>query len=388
MNDIFHIALLLIKKKLRVLSKSEKLRLEELGATHSFIKNIRWGSLMQKVPEHATVDEKTAWNSVLDKAEKRNKKTSVLKLRKRRFKYVAAAFVIVLFSLAYVAIRNIKQVPPHAAPVSTVIKTGTDKATLTLEDGSEVTLGTETSYQAKNAHSNGKQIIYKPADDEGVPEIRYNYLTVPRGGQFFVQLSDGTKVWLNSESRLKYPVAFTGGKTRAVELLYGEAYFEVSPAADHKGARFTVRTQVQEVEVLGTEFNIKAYRDESNIYTTLVEGKVTVNTKDAKQVLAPSQQLDLNLTDNGITVSHVDVYNEISWKKGLFSFKSMPLKEIAKVLSRWYDVEVEFADSALEDVRFNGVLSKDQNLEEILNIIQNTNFINAYEIKNRKVTIK
>ncbi|AXP82048.1 fec operon regulator FecR [Mariniflexile rhizosphaerae] len=389
MNDVFHIAILVIKKKFKILTKVEELQLEQFKDKYLFIKNIRFDSLKQKVSEHATIDKEKAWNIIVDKLENRSKKSQILLFRRTWFKYAAAASIVVLLSLSYLAINNIKQANTHPPViVNTTIKAGTDKAILTLGDGSEVNLDTETPYQSKNIHSNGKQITYKPKTDSGTAEITYNYLTIPRGGQFFVQLSDGTKVWLNSESRLKYPVTFTDGENRLVELLYGEAYFEVSPSTEHKGSHFKVLTQGQEIEVLGTEFNLKAYRDEPNIYTTLVEGKVTVSTTNIKKTLTPNQQLDFDPVNQRTTISRVNVYNVISWKKGIFSFKSMTLKEIAKVLSRWYDVEVKFDNPALKEVRFNGVLGKDQDLEGILKNIQKTNFINAYEIKNRKITIK
>lgn len=195
-------------------------------------------------------------------------------------------------------------------------------------------------------------------------------------------------MWLNSESQLKYPVAFVDGETRQVELLYGEAYFEVSPSTAHKGSRFKVKTRMQNVEVIGTEFNIKAYKEEANIYTTLVNGKVQIGNATAKNILAPNQQSKLSINNDRIEIYEVDVYNEVSWRKGLFVFKGMSLKEISKVLSRWYDVDIEFANPAQGNIKFNGVLNKNQNLEEILTTIQTTKFINAYEIKNKKIIIK
>jgi len=270
--------------------------------------------------------------------------------------------------------------------VSNNIKVGTDKATLTLEDGSVITVGKGKVYTGGNVKSNGEELVYN-SKSATKSKISSNYLTIPRGGQFFVQLSDSTKVWLNSESQLKFPVAFVDGETRQVELLYGEAYFEVSPSTKHKGSKFKVKTQMQNIEVLGTEFNIKAYKEQTNILTTLVKGSVAISSATTKQILAPNQQSNLNLENNKITIAPVDVYSEISWKKGLFVFKSLPLKEIIKVLSRWYDVDIKFADPELGIVKFNGVLNKNQNLEDILKIIKNTNFINAYDIKNNKITI-
>ena len=163
------------------------------------------------------------------------------------------------------------------------IETGTDKAILTLANGSEIALIKGETYKGQNVSSDGKEIVY---NGKAVSkEITYNYLTTPSGGQFFVKLSDGTQVWLNSESRLKYPVTFLDGEIRQVELVYGEAYFDVSPSTAHKGLKFKVINQAQEVEVLGTEFNIKAYKDESNIFTTLIEGKVAVSILNKKAQL-------------------------------------------------------------------------------------------------------
>ena len=238
-----------------------------------------------------------------------------------------------------------------------IIEAGTDKAILTLEDGSSIDLEKGKTIQTKNIKSNGEELVYDSSNKTNA-EIAYNYLTIPRGGQFHIKLADGTLVWLNSESQLKYPVAFAEGKTRTVELVYGEAYFEVSPSTEHKGATFIVYNSSQEVEVLGTIFNIKAYRDETNIYTTLVEGKVNISTATTNQVLAPHQQSNLDLNNNSIKISPANINHEISWIKGLFSFKGKSLEEIAKVLGRWYDVEFKFLNPELKNVKFNGVLKK------------------------------
>lgn len=271
--------------------------------------------------------------------------------------------------------------------VNNQIKTGTDKATLTLEDGSRIVLEKGRSYHTKKATSNGEQIIYQ-ASDENSEEIVYNYLTIPRGGQFFIKLADGTQVWLNSDSRLKYPVRFTGGESREVELIYGEAYFDVSPAVNHGGAGFRVIHKMQEIEVLGTQFNVTAYTDENKVYTTLVEGKVAVQAGALNEVLEPGEQAALSSIAGAIDVASVDVFNETSWKEGVFSFEGKSLKDIMKVLSRWYDMEVVFDNKALEDVRFIGILGREQKIEEILSTIRETGFINGYSINEKKVILK
>ncbi|MEX0313102.1 MAG: FecR family protein, partial [Allomuricauda sp.] len=236
---------------------------------------------------------------------------------------------------------------------------------------------------------NGEEIIYTAADGKiAKSNIVYNYLTTARGEQFQITLADGTQVWLNSETQLKYPVSFIDGASRQVELVYGEAYFDVSSSTNHSGSNFKVYHKEQEVQVLGTEFNIKAYKDETNIYTTLVEGAVAVNYLENKQVLQPEQQSNYDLVSNSMMVTTIDIYNETSWKEGVFSFKKKSLKEIMKVLARWYDIEVEFENREAENAEFIGVLGKGQSIEEILSNIKSFEIINNYEINNKKVILK
>ncbi|MBJ6369393.1 FecR family protein [Snuella sedimenti] len=303
------------------------------------------------------------------------------------YKYAVAASILLLVSLTIFLNRN-ESKPNKVDPtvVNTPIEPGTDKATLTLEDGTVVALEKGNSFQTQNANSNGEEIIYK--DGKGkVKELVYNYLTIPRGGQFHIVLSDGTEVWLNSESQLKYPIDFIEGNKREVELVYGEAYFDVSPSALHKGAKFKVINQSQEVEVLGTEFNIKAYKDESNIYTTLVEGSVVVDNGNLKHNLTPNQQYILNPNTNNFSVAEVDVKTVTSWKDGVFSFIDVPLKDIMKVVSRWYDVDVVFENKTLESIEFIGVLDKKISIDEILSIIKSTS-INDYNINKKTITLR
>tara|TARA_B110000240_G_C13451643_1_gene432788 strand:+ start:85 stop:1236 length:1152 start_codon:yes stop_codon:yes gene_type:complete len=328
-------------------------------------------------------DSKSARKEYLRKI--REDKRMFYKLKRSKvFKYAAAA-ILVLGMSYFFQLTILKTSTPLL--VNSNIEIGTDKAILTLNDGSELALEKGKSTQTKNANSDGKQIVYKTQEQKST-EIAYNNLTIPRGGQFVITLSDGTKVWLNSESQLKYPVSFIDGKPRRVELVYGEAYFDVSPSTDHKGSSFTVFNTSQEIEVLGTEFNIKAYRDETNMYTTLIEGKVSVKASESSQILKPNEQATLDLVKNSITISKVNVRDEISWKNGVFSFKRMPLKDIMKVLSRWYDIDVEFVNPELKDVGFNGVLGKDQKIEEILKIIKNYGIIKNYEINNKTILLK
>ncbi|TYA81913.1 FecR family protein, partial [Seonamhaeicola marinus] len=266
------------------------------------------------------------------------------------------------------------------------IHAGTNKATLTLEDGSKIALEKGQNYINNNIKSNGKELIYStPATTK--QSISYNYLTIPRGGQFLVNLSDGTKVWLNSDSQLKYPTNFIEGETRTVELVYGEAYFDVSPSTINNGTKFKVLNNHQTIEVLGTEFNIKAYKEDTHILTTLVEGKVMVTNHTNSTVLKPNQQSIITPNNNKIIVNTINVYNEISWKDGVFSFKNKPLKEIMMVLSRWYNVDVNFKNKNIEHELFGGSFDKTQNIEEILTMIQNATNM-SFIIQNGQVIIE
>lgn len=307
----------------------------------------------------------------------------------KAFKYAATAAIIfgMGFFLRDSIFKSSTETTPIIVNTTNAIEPGTDKATLTLEDGSTVTLEKGESFQMQNVNSNGEEIVYRK-DKQKTAELVYNYLTIPRGGQFYLVLSDGTKVWLNSESQLKYPVNFVEGEKRQVELVYGEAYFDVTPSSENNGAKFIVLNKSQEVEVLGTEFNIKAYKDEANIFTTLVEGKVAVKYEAGRQNLVPNQQLTYDTQAKITSIKNVDVYNETSWKDGVFSFERKPLKDIMKVLSRWYDVDIIFDSQSLEEVKFFGNLEKDQNIQEILETIKRFKTIEAYEITGKTIILK
>lgn len=320
----------------------------------------------------------------------RNEKNRIRRNRFRNvFKYAAAAvFTGVLISGFFFKDKSLNNTEDEIPEVTTnnIIVPGSDKATLTLDDGSQITLEEGKSYKEGHVNSNGEKIVYTSSETKS-SKIKYHYLTIPRGGQFFIKLSDGTQVWLNSDSQLKYPINFVDGENRTVELVYGEAYFDVSPSTEHKGTKFKVINNAQDVEVLGTEFNIKAYRDEVNVYTTLVEGKVSVFNEDLKQDLIPNQQSNLDIDSKRITVSVVDVEPEVSWKNGVFSFRGKHLKDIMKVLSRWYDIDVIFENKELELLKFKGVLSKNQSIEEILSIMK-SGTITDYKVMGKTIIIK
>ncbi|CAL2108594.1 transmembrane sensor [Tenacibaculum sp. 190524A02b] len=260
---------------------------------------------------------------------------------------------------------------------------GKTKAVLTLGDGKQIVLEKGKSYAKDNMTSNGEELKYEALVTNN-DKIEYNYLTIPRGGLYHLTLSDGTKVWLNSDSKLKYPKAFKSLAPREVELLYGEAYFEVTSTTEK--TQFLVKSPRHIVKVLGTKFNIKAYSDEEEEQTTLVEGKVNIITANKSLQLKPNEQI--TITSTSIQVNAVKSEDYIVWKEGVFNFKKMPLSKIMKVLGRWYNVDIQFKREELRNIRFIGSLSKDQNIEEILETIKELGFIKNYTKSENQITIE
>jgi transmembrane sensor len=257
------------------------------------------------------------------------------------------------------------------------IKPGGDKAILTLANGSRIILdnvqngivATQSGISIRK-DANGKVVF--DASSVGVPDplLGFNSITTPRGGQYQVVLPDGSKVWLNAASSLKFPTFFSGNE-RNVELI-GEAYFEV---AKNKSKPFKVLSQNQTVEVLGTHFNINAYPDENFINTTLLEGSVKVskhsansNNESNERLLKPGQQAKLGAD---IQVSVADVQAAVAWKNGYFVFTHEPIQSIMRQISRWYDADIVY-QGKLTTENFTGTISRFENISEVLDMLQLT----------------
>ncbi|WP_417887703.1 FecR family protein [Zunongwangia sp.] len=322
---------------------------------------------------------------LLFKIRKMEQKKRVRKLWTRISGLAASVLIIISLSILLKKGQDSDTVP---VVINNEIKPVRNNAILLLETGKEVALEEGSALHTQNAVRSSEGLEYVQSSAKEDTEIAYNYLTVPRGGQFFVKLADETKVWLNSESKLKYPVHFPKSQSRVVELLYGEAFFEVSPSESHQGADFRVIHNEQEIQVLGTEFNIKAYSNEDKIFTTLVEGKVQLNTPRGKHILQPQQQAILNDNTYALSIHTVNLKEEIGWLTGEFIFRQKNLKQIMQVLSRWYDMDVIFENAELEDVKFVGRIQKDQEITEILDRIKNFGIIENYEINEKLVRLR
>jgi len=195
-----------------------------------------------------------------------------------------------------------------------------------------------------------------------------NILITPAGGQYEIVLADGSRVWLNASSSLKFPSVFNG-KDRKVELS-GEAYFEVSKV---KGQPFMVNAKDMQVEVLGTHFNINAYPDEQYSATTLAEGSVNVSGKNAAARLVPNEQA--KISGGKLGVQQVNIQDVLAWKDGYFVFANEDIQSIMRKLSRWYNVQIEYEDPAINE-QFDARISKYKNISEVLNVLQATGTIN------------
>lgn len=305
----------------------------------------------------------------------------VRRLQSPWFRRIAvAASVLVIAGAAWFMFRPSPGKETPAPATIATIEGASNKAKLTLADGSVIELdtlkdGSIAAVAGSNIRKSDDQLIYNNAG-----EASTNTLTTPRGGKFRLTLPDGTKVWMNSASSLTYPTAFNG-KNRTVDLS-GEAYFEVAKNAKQP---FTVNTQDLKVNVTGTHFNVNGYEDEGQVLTTLVEGGVQVQRRQETQALKPGQQAIAQQNTNSITVANANIKQVLAWKDGLFIFDGKQKSEILRELSRWYDIEIE-DKSGHSSTTYSGVLNRSLSLEELLDLLRESNVMNG-KISGRKLII-
>jgi ferric-dicitrate binding protein FerR (iron transport regulator) len=370
-------------------------------------KGLEEHSRKDSIPKVSDLEEHSRNNSTLmaKGIEEHSRKSSILKARGlekhsgisvyKKFIYAAAAAIVLL--VASTIILKLVSVKPDTQVSSVVtvedILPGGDKATLTLADGSVILLDSAANgLLSKQGNiqvmklSNG-QLVYNPTGENA--KSLFNRVSTPRGGQYRLVLADGTKVWLNAESSLRYPAAFTG-KERRVELI-GEAYFEVE-----KNASMPFRVTIQgkgEIEVLGTRFNVNSYADELNVKTTLLEGSVKITPGSGKTInrtlatyLSPDQQATISASGE-VSVEEIrNAENIIAWKNGKFNFgEGSDITDIMRQISRWYDVDVEYTGAI--DARIGGVISRDVNVSKVLEMLEMTGAL-KFEIQGRKVIVK
>jgi len=287
---------------------------------------------------------------------------------KRRGNYFAAAACIIIL-VGSILLYRYSAAPRQNEKPQTVkndVLPGYDGAILTLADGSQhildsVNNGVIATDAGSSISKKGSQIIYN--NISGQPQaVAYNVLSVPKGRQFKIVLPDGTGVWLNSASLLRYPTVFAG-KERVVEL-EGEAYFEVIHNVHHP---FVVKINNTKVEDIGTAFNINAYTDEPSVKTTLVKGSVKVSNNKVSRVLDPGEQA---VTGNDkLVVYAIDTSQVLAWKDGFFQFDDADMHTIMQQLSRWYNIEVIF-EGNITPRKFYGRINRNMKLSSVLNLLE------------------
>lgn len=291
-----------------------------------------------------------------------------------------AASIAVLLGTGIFYFTKTKEQIPQIAEKPQEIAPGGNRGILTLSNGKQIVLadisakdtiakeGEEDEVTIKMGANGVITYIINPnADASKIDANLFNTLSTPTGGQYNIVLADGTKVYLNAVSSIKYPTQFNGDQ-RMVEL-DGEAYFEV---AKNKNKPFIVKSGDQDIEVLGTHFNVHAYDNESVVKTTLLEGSVAVNYKNQKAILKPGQQSNVSDKFNKITIKQVDTEAAIAWKNGRFKFDNADLKTVMRQLERWYGIKVEYRGD-VSDVRFNGGTFMNKNLSEVLKVLELSN---------------
>lgn len=300
----------------------------------------------------------------------------------RRWWAAAAILLLVVSGTWFFASRSQRQKTAITAAYDKA--PGADKALLTLADGSVVALDSTGNGQITGGNTNIQQQGGVLKYGASASAAGFNTLTTPRGGQFRVVLPDGTAVWLNAATSLRYPTAFDGNER--VVTLRGEAYFEVA-----KNTAKPFRVQIDEhtaVEVLGTHFNIHAYSDENQISTTLLEGKVMMTNSDAslrRVVLNPGQQAIVN--NDQLSVSkQVNIDQVMAWKNGMFNFEGMDLPSVLRQLSRWYDVEIVY-EGKIPTRKFGGEMQRDLSLQQVLRILEKMDVKCRIENGNRLIVM-
>ena len=307
---------------------------------------------------------------------------------KRFFSVAAAVIVFCALGLLFYP-KEVIVVAKNKAMVSSDIAPGGNKAVLTLSNGQKIiltdanngTLAKQAGVQITKTADG--QLVYTVLDDSrsgSKTNDQFNTIETPKGGQYQVRLPDGSNVWLNAASALTYPLSFASEKPRKVDLK-GEGYFEI---AKDQSRPFIVKTSTQEVEVLGTHFNINSYTDEPAVKTTLIEGRVKVSVINGKdKILKPGQQSAL--TGSNMQITNIDPELAVAWKNSQFVFESDDIRYIMRMVSRWYNVEVEYVGS-VPDSKFGGAVSRFENVSEVLKSLESTGKV-KFKIEGKRIIV-
>ena len=340
--------------------------------------------LEQKIVESQQINWKNDYQHFITKRQRTRKNRRM----KTIIRYAAILTLPIVAAGIFLLQKNDRQT---IVSISEVIKPGEHKAVLITGGGERITLSDSTlsPIQEQNGMivnvTNNKVSYILPEDSlctQGSPI--FNTLQIPRGGEYFLTLADGTEVWLNAETEIRYPVQFTGDKR--VVYLDGEAYFTVAP---DKNKPFTVVSTHASVSVLGTQYNFRAYPDERDVQTTLVSGSVIMQSEKYKQQikLVPGEQGVLEKNSAKLMKQEVNTYLYTAWKDGRFAFRDARLEDLFNILARWYDLSVFYQSPEAKDIRFTGDLNKTDDFKSILKIIEQNERV-IFTVNQRTVFIQ
>jgi ferric-dicitrate binding protein FerR (iron transport regulator) len=379
---------LLDKYKQRTISEEEyQLLLHEMANdTHeATIKDDIMDTLYSKVPDAGwdREDANTLLSSIFREGATHTRR--VRSIQRRRLVYgslVAAIIAGVIITGISVFLSKEETTPAITAQQKPLVP-GSNKAMLTLADGTLIPL--DSANNGALAQQGNTQVVntngalsYKAGNH--TDKVLYNTVATPHGGQYQLTLADGSQVWLNAASSIRFPTAFTG-RERVVEIT-GEVFFEIAPQADKP---FHVKVNDMQVNVLGTSFNIMAYPDEQAIKTTLVDGAVQLTHGSTTSVLKPGLQASLSAQDARFIISPADMEQTLAWKEGRFRFRNTNIRTIMRQLSRWYNIEVSYQGD-VSDVDLTGVISRREEAEKLLKALEATQRV-QFQIDGNKVTV-
>lgn len=349
----------------------------------------QWDGQQNSEEVFSTAKRDQMLSHILNSSHKPHDHGQVLKMPWYNIKYVAAAAILIIIGLGTIFFlqskQNDKQYFAETSGKINDILPGGNKATLTLTNGKTIVLDqaqkgvllNDGNVEVKKATEG--QVSYQVADQTEALAGQFNVLATPKGGQYQLVLPDGSKVWLNAASSIKFPSAFAGNR-REVELS-GEAYFEV---AKNPSKPFIVKSRLGDIQVLGTHFNVMAYDDEATMKTTLLEGAVRISSKYKSSLLKPGEQADLSKDGDIHVTDHVDVDKEIAWKDGLFYFNDSAIELVMRQAARWYNIEVSY-EGGIPTKRLTGKISRNVKASELLNMLKYSGI--NFRLKNNQVIV-
>ena len=394
MDNSFHIADLVVKKIRGTISSGEQQELErwiaeDPGNQELFDRARDPKKQLEKLEVYKLFNQEKVWANLEDELFG----TKTVRFTPRKIMRYAAAILLPLMIAGGLVYQYLKAPSPQTlAEIDAVFQPGSQKALLILSDGGSVELGqgesmTTLSDGGASIKDENKGLSYSSETGRSTSaKTFFNELRTPRGGGYNLKLADGTKVWLNAGSSLRYPVAFHES-TRQV-FLEGEAYFEVV----HDGKSFMVTSGDMNTRVLGTSFNISAYSDDSEFMTTLVEGKVgidfTVNeeARSKTTILAPDEQAIFNRSTTEISVTEVNTSSYTSWMKGKLEFHNETLDIVMKRLARWYDFDYEFENAEAKEFHFTARLDRGESISTIIEMLEMTTEV-KFEFRGNSIVV-